>query len=254
MIKLINKSGWVRAELCLPLILCPVKSRCFASQIVNNITSAWDCYCPLSVHAHYQQDLLSPEAHLLRNPLINDSVFRVVHPEFLVQVARLLGRKVAIQWEAEVAQSDEAPDAISDDDDTRVMSLGDAEGGGRNQLGPARVHVPQEHTNREQVEGNPWGILEQVEFQLVDVTYSHRLHGLIISPEQSELQDAPEVDQIRRWTDEEGLGGTESELLQMNDHEDEEEDTTDDQIQFSAVDGVISVDIPRTLQRDGNMQ
>jgi len=100
----------------------------------------------------------------------------------------------AIQGEWEVAQCDSPHNAVSHHDHTALVTLWDLEQGRRNDLGPTPTGVEEEHTGREHVETNPDRILEQIEFQFVDVTNWYWGNGGIVGPEQLELEDAPEVD------------------------------------------------------------
>ena len=85
--------------------------------------------------------------------------------------------------------------------------------------------LPQEEAHADPVEHAPTEVLEEIKFELVDITHADRGDRMVVGPEEPQLQNAAEVDQVRGRTHEERFGSAQTELIQVNQHEHQENDT-----------------------------
>ena len=99
------------------------------------------------------------------------------------QISWFHAAKLAIEREGVVAKRNEAEDQIANLDDFFLLSPRDGERGREHQLFPAQAAVNKEHCGAHHIEQAPATVLEEVEFQLVDISHRDRLHRRIVSPE-----------------------------------------------------------------------
>mmetsp|Transcript_37091 Transcript_37091/g.56105 ORF Transcript_37091/g.56105 Transcript_37091/m.56105 type:complete len:207 (+) Transcript_37091:435-1055(+) len=157
--------------------------------------------------------------------------------------------QVSVDREADVDESDEHGHHVSDMDRLALVPLGDLQVRGGHSLRPAQAHVDAEDHDGENVEEAPVDVLEDLELHSVDVT--HRDRGLaLVNPEEveAEVEQGSDVDQVGRRAEVEGLGGSESELEQVDGHEAQQSDTGDGQVQLAGGHGVVDGDVPSSLQ------
>lgn len=91
------------------------------------------------------------------------------------QISDLHRAEEAIHREGEVAESDEQHYQVTHDGNPLVMSLGDFEACGRNNLSPSPAGMQQKDASREHVKHDPDGVLEQIKLELVNISNSHGL-------------------------------------------------------------------------------
>jgi len=80
---------------------------------------------------------------------------------------------------------------------------------------------------------------EAVKFQSVDVTHLDRLHTLIRGPEQLQLGDATEENEVWWWPERIFFRGSKSELEQVNSHENQKHHTSHAQVEVAIDDGSL---------------
>jgi len=160
--------------------------------------------------------------------------------------------EVAIQGERKVAELDDPEDHVTVEDNDLLVHLGDLEGGLRHKFLPAEPLVHEEHHNTEHVVDNPDRILEEVELEFVNVPDLNGGHGFVLGPEEPQGKDVAQVpvNKIRRRAHPVLLGLSEPELEEVDDHEDEQKNAGDTEIEFTGGDGVLSVDVPGSLEAD----
>jgi len=78
---------------------------------------------------------------------------------------------MSVHWKRNVDDRNEDSKHVANVDDAVVVFLWDAQGRSRNSLCPAQAHVDSKDDHREDIEKAPISILEDLVFQLVDVTY-----------------------------------------------------------------------------------
>mmetsp|Transcript_89046 Transcript_89046/g.197836 ORF Transcript_89046/g.197836 Transcript_89046/m.197836 type:complete len:400 (+) Transcript_89046:23-1222(+) len=149
-------------------------------------------------------------------------------------VARKRSRGHHIQREGDVHETHRDHDRVAKDLDLLDMSLRDTKR--RGHLLPAKACVGHEDAHGEDVEHGPERVLEDLELERVDVPHTNRLDVGLISPEEVERGDAPEVDEVGRRADEVGpelVSVTEAELEEVDRHEGEEHKARDGEIQHA---------------------
>merc|ERR1719480_457283 len=157
-----------------------------------------------------------------------------------------------VQREGEVNTTNDQEDEVAQLRDLVVVHLGDTQSWG--DLLPAQACVRHEDDHAHQVEHGPCRLLEHLVLQLVDVPYWNGLYGLVLGPEQIEGQDSGEVDEITRWADPVWVGGTETELEQVNGHETHQCKSGDGQVELSGFDAKVQFQVPSAFQSNENVQ
>merc|ERR1719480_776209 len=98
-----------------------------------------------------------------------------------------------VQREGEVDAADDEEDDVAVPPHSPLVVLGDAAERPVDHLLPAEARVEHEDKDREEVEGAPAVVLEDLELQPVDVPHRHGRDLLAVVPEQVQVEDAPEV-------------------------------------------------------------
>lgn len=162
-----------------------------------------------------------------------------------------------IRWEGDVDESKHKEDEPSENLHPAVMALGDAHGRIRDDLGPAQGCVEAEDQCGEDVVVSPHLVVikEAIKLKAVNVANLHWLNTLIGCPEQLQLGDASEEDEVWWWSEKVIFGVSKSELEQMNRHEDQQKNTSDAKIQVSVHQRALDTDpVPSLREASCDME
>mmetsp|Transcript_102858 Transcript_102858/g.296188 ORF Transcript_102858/g.296188 Transcript_102858/m.296188 type:complete len:378 (-) Transcript_102858:755-1888(-) len=162
-----------------------------------------------------------------------------------------------IQREGDVDEADHDANDVTDDLDLLDVALRDAEH--RRDLLPADAVMRHEDDGGENVEDGPQRILEDLEFQCINVAHSHRRDAGVVGPEEVQRKNAVEVDEVRRRADvvrAELVRVAEAELEEVNGHEGQEDQARDGQIERPPTLGLhqSQLHVPSALYTDECMQ
>jgi len=91
--------------------------------------------------------------------------------------------EVGVDRERHVAERDQPKQDLARKDHTTLLTLGDAEGWGGNELLPTKCHVGEEEEDEDDVKSDPQFAGEEIKFSLVDVTNHDLWHIRVRGPE-----------------------------------------------------------------------
>ena len=138
----------------------------------------------------------------------------------LTQTSTGHSEEMAVKWEAHIDHGNEDGENVAHVCGLAVVLLGNFQSWGWHNLLPSQAHVCAEDDDRHDVEETPPKRLKDFKLHSVNVTHCHSLASWIIHPEevQSQLQQGLQVQQVWRWTQSPWLGGTKTELVQVDHH------------------------------------
>lgn len=142
---------------------------------------------------------------------------------------------MGVHRETDVDQGDESCHDVPDMGCLRLVSFRNVQAWGWHHLLPSKARVNREDDNSDYVEQAPPEILEQFEFQSVDVTNVDSIAPWRVDPEQieSQLEQCTKVDQVRGRAQREWFCRSKPELEKVDYHEGQKSNSRDRQIQLS---------------------
>mmetsp|Transcript_11834 Transcript_11834/g.15998 ORF Transcript_11834/g.15998 Transcript_11834/m.15998 type:complete len:284 (-) Transcript_11834:413-1264(-) len=161
-----------------------------------------------------------------------------------------------IQWEGEVDQTKTDNDTVTHQCGLGNIALGYKD---RDHLLPPEDSVGHEDEDRENIEEAPEGILENLEFEGIDVADADLLNVRVLRPEQVQRQDTLKVHKVWRWADEvfaKLVCVTKAELEEVNRHEGHKHEAGDGQIQDAETRAAhkLQLHVPSALESNHGMQ
>jgi len=160
---------------------------------------------------------------------------------------------VCKEGETDIQETDEGSHDVTNVDSFVVIAFGDVQLWSWDTLLPSKAHVGGKDNHCRAIEQRPSKRFEELELETVDVPHFNHFIALR-NPEQSQMQNTLDVDQIWRRAQGEWSCYTEAELEQVNCHESQKAQARDCKIQLPRNNSVVDGDVPRAFEGNGNMQ